>query len=129
MKRLSFIVFIFIPLILIGCLGESETKFLKSERESIEQKAISVSKATYSGDVDYLKKISEDKNHEYFKELVELNKGRTVFHITVNSYNVKNDGVVVVNIAIDDDFGRVYHEIEFEKISDDWIVSEFGVDI
>ena len=79
--------------------------------------------------VDYLKKISEDKNHEYFKELVELNKGRTVFHITVNSYNVKNDGVVVVNIAIDDDFGRVYHEIEFEKISDDWIVSEFGVDI
>lgn len=137
MKKIIFKVFAFILVILImaGCshnreeMPESKKGTLTIERELIEEKALAASKAIYSGDKNYLKQVSMETNLDYFQELIDLNKNIKLKSAKVNSYDKKEEDFVIITILIDDSKGKVYHQYVFKKISGEWIIAEFGVDL
>ncbi len=79
--------------------------------------------------MSYLKQAAADGNHKYFQELIDINKSVELKKVSVHSYNKEDNETVNVTILVEDSKGNVYHQYFFGKMSNGWIIKEFGVDI
>lgn len=127
MKRARILIFLALAVIIYGCSsGDKKPTYAEG---SLENQAIEISRALYTGNEEFVLQCSDEKTHEYLQNTIKSNEGIKIRGISITSTSQENGKhTVILEITDSKDYDIIYHQMIFEKLEDTWKLIEFGID-